>query len=214
MAVRFFWRRNLRHGFRKYSTKEAIGFVGLGNMGAPMANNLMKKGHQLVVFDLAKSAVDTAVAAGAVKAENPSQVAAQANLVITMLPAKPHVYDCYDGSDGILRSTRPESLFIDCSTIDGNTAIDIAKKTSELGGNYLDAPVSGGVGAAMKGSLAFMVGGDKAAYEQAVPVLECMGRAALYCGGQGSGQAAKVCNNMLLGASMIATAEALQLGIK
>ena len=191
-----------------------IGFIGLGNMGAPMALNLLKAGHQLQVFDLVASAVAELVQAGATAAASPQEVAAaRPEVLITMLPASVHVRKVYLGDDGVLAAVDPSVLLIDSSTIDPQTSRDVAAAAQKQGNAMLDAPVSGGTGGAKAGTLTFMVGGEQASFDKARPVLEQMGKNIVYCGGAGNGQVAKVANNMLLGISMIGAAEAMSLGV-
>lgn len=191
-----------------------IGFIGLGNMGAPMALNLLKAGHQLQVFDLVDTAVAELVKAGATSAASPKDIAAaRPDILITMLPASVHVRKVYLGDDGVLASVDPDVLLIDSSTIDPQTSRDVAAAAQKQGNAMLDAPVSGGTGGAKAGTLTFMVGGDQAAFDKARPILEQMGKNIVYCGGAGNGQVAKVANNMLLGISMIGAAEAMKLGV-
>ena len=191
-----------------------IGFIGLGNMGAPMAHNLLKAGHQLQVFDLVEKAVAELVAAGATAAASPRALAAaRPDILITMLPASVHVRQVYLGEDGILSAVDPSVLLIDSSTIDPQTARDVSAQATQHGNAMLDAPVSGGTGGATAGTLTFMVGGEQSAFDKARPVLEQMGKNIVYCGGPGNGQVAKVANNMLLGISMIGAAEAMNLGV-
>ncbi len=192
-----------------------VGFIGLGNMGSPMARNLIKAGHELTVFDLSKVALDQLRMAGANIAQSPAELASAANveMVITMLPASQHVRSVYLGRSGILESASQDVLLIDCSTIDPQTAREVAKAALEKGNPMLDAPVSGGTGGAESGTLTFMVGGTKKDFEYAQPILAQMGKNIVYCGNSGNGQVAKVANNMLLGISMIATAEAMSLGV-
>lgn len=191
-----------------------IGFIGLGNMGAPMAQNLLKAGHQLQVFDLVESAVAELVKAGASSATTPKEVAAaRPDVLITMLPASIHVRKVYLGEEGVLAAVDPSVLLIDSSTIDPQTSRDVAAVAAKQGNTMLDAPVSGGTGGAKAGTLTFMVGGEQAAFDKARPVLEQMGKNIVYCGGAGNGQVAKVANNMLLGISMIGAAEAMSLGV-
>ncbi|WP_127128848.1 3-hydroxyisobutyrate dehydrogenase [Georgenia sp. SYP-B2076] len=192
-----------------------IGFIGLGHMGGPMAKNLRAAGHAVRGFDLSPAALDAARAADIEVVESADEAVAGAQVVITMLPAGRHVLDLYAGTDartGILGAAPPDTLFIDSSTI----AVDEARRAHDLavdaGHRFLDAPVSGGVVGAENGTLAFMVGGDEGDFAQAVPLLESMGRRVVHCGGPGLGQAAKVCNNMLLAVSQIAVAEAFVLG--
>ncbi|MFV9473981.1 3-hydroxyisobutyrate dehydrogenase [Advenella sp. RU8] len=191
-----------------------IGFIGLGNMGAPMALNLLKAGHKVYVYDLVESAVQMLEASGAVRATSPAQVAsAEIDMLITMLPASVHVKRVYLGEDGVLAAVGKQVLLIDSSTIDPQTAREVAAQAAAQGNDMLDAPVSGGTGGAQAGTLTFMVGGDKAVFERALPVLQAMGKNIVYCGGAGNGQVAKVANNMLLGISMIGAAEAMNLGV-
>lgn len=191
-----------------------IGFIGLGNMGAPMALNLLKAGHKVHVYDLLEAAVQTLEAAGAQRQASPAQVAGQEiDILITMLPAAVHVKKVYLGEEGVLAAVGKHVLLIDSSTIDPQTAREVAAQAAAQGNAMLDAPVSGGTGGAQAGTLTFMVGGDKAVFDKAVPVLEAMGKNIVYCGGTGNGQVAKVANNMLLGISMIGAAEAMNLGV-
>jgi len=191
-----------------------IGFIGLGNMGAPMARNLLKAGHRLTVFDLSEAALAGLAEAGATPAASPAAVAGtDAELVITMLPASAHVKGVYLGKDGLLAHVRPGVLLIDSSTIDPLSAREVAAAARAHGNPMLDAPVSGGTGGAAAGTLTFMVGGEAADFDRAQPVLAAMGRNIVHCGGAGNGQVAKVANNMLLGISMIGVAEAMSLGV-
>ena len=188
-----------------------IGFVGLGNMGAPMALNLIRAGHALVVFDLSAERVGRLVAEGAVASETPQGVAADAEAVITMLPTGREVRAVYSGSGGLIETAPRGALLIDCSTIDVGTAREMAAAAREAGLLMIDAPVSGGVGGATAATLTFMVGGDEAAVARARPLLDAMGKRIVHAGEAGAGQAAKICNNMILGISMIAVAEAFVL---
>ncbi len=191
-----------------------IGFIGLGNMGAPMALNLLKAGHQLQVFDLVDAAVAELVKAGATSAASVGEIAAaRPDVLITMLPASIHVRKVYLADDGILATVDPSVMLIDCSTIDPQTSRDVAAAAQKKGNVMLDAPVSGGTGGAKAGTLTFMVGGEQSAFDKAKPILEQMGKNIVYCGGSGNGQVAKVANNMLLGISMIGAAEAMSLGV-
>lgn len=191
-----------------------IGFIGLGNMGAPMALNLLKAGHQLQVFDLVDTAVAELVRAGATSATSPKDIAAaRPDILITMLPASVHVRKVYLGEEGVLASVDPDVLLIDSSTIDPQTSREVAAAALKQGNSMLDAPVSGGTGGAKAGTLTFMVGGEQTAFDKARPILEQMGKNIVYCGGAGNGQVAKVANNMLLGISMIGAAEAMSLGV-
>jgi 3-hydroxyisobutyrate dehydrogenase len=192
----------------------AIGFVGLGNMGGPMAANLLKAGHTLSVFDLSQAAVAKLVEAGAEAAPSASDAAKGAEAVITMLPAGRHVRAVYLGASGLIASASPGALLIDCSTIDVATAREVSAAAEAAGLDMLDAPVSGGVGGAQGATLTFMAGGTQPAFRRAEPILAAMGKAAIHAGGPGNGQAAKICNNMILGVSMIAVCEAFALAEK
>ncbi len=188
-----------------------IGFIGLGKMGAPMARNLVKAGHQVVVFDIVQPAVDALVAAGAAAGFSAAAAAKDADFVITMLPAGEHVRDAWLGQGGLAKATRQGAICVDCSTIDVATAREVAAAS---GHPFLDAPVSGGVMGAEAGTLTFMVGGDDAAVAAMTPILEAMGRTIVHCGAAGAGQAAKLCNNMMLAATMTVTCEAFVLAEK
>ena len=191
-----------------------IGFIGVGNMGGPMAQNLLRAGHKVTVYDLAPAAVAALVAAGGVKAASPAAAAAARDVVVTMLPAGRQVREIYLGPKGILAAAAAGTLFIDCSTIDVATAREVAAAADAAGLAMLDAPVSGGVGGASAGTLTFMVGGSDAAFARAQALLETMGKTIVHAGGAGNGQAAKICNNMVLGISMIAVCEAFVLAEK
>jgi 3-hydroxyisobutyrate dehydrogenase len=189
-----------------------IGFIGLGNMGGPMAANLLKAGHSLTVFDLSEKALQAAVDAGARTAASPREVAQTSKVVITMLPAAAHVKAVYLNADGVLAGVRPGVTLIDSSTIDPATARLIGESALKQGNPFADAPVSGGTGGAQAGTLTFMVGADAALFETLKPVLAGMGKNMVHCGETGTGQIAKICNNLLLGISMIGVAEAMKLG--
>ncbi|MFJ1780173.1 3-hydroxyisobutyrate dehydrogenase [Streptomyces anulatus] len=188
-----------------------IGFIGLGHMGGPMAANLAAAGHRVLGFDLVPDALVTAVAAGVEPADSARAAAAGADVVITMLPAGRHVLSLYQ-DEGLLAAARPGTLFIDCSTIDVADARAAHDAAVTAGHRALDAPVSGGVVGAEAATLTFMAGGGHAEFTEAEPLLAAMGKRAVHCGGAGAGQAAKVCNNMILGISMIAVSEAFVLG--
>jgi 3-hydroxyisobutyrate dehydrogenase len=188
-----------------------IGFIGLGNMGLPMAQNLLKAGHAVQGFDVSKPQVEALVASGGRAADGVRAAASGAEIVITMLPAGQHVREVYLGADGVLASVAAGTLLIDSSTIDVDSARTVAAAADKKGIAMLDAPVSGGVGGAQAGTLTFMVGGSDAAFAKAKPVLETMGKTIVHAGGAGNGQAAKICNNMILGVSMIAVSEAFVL---
>lgn len=188
-----------------------IGFVGLGNMGGPMAKNLVQAGHQVKVFDLVPALIEAV--AGAEAQPSAAACAAQVDVFISMLPAGRHVQALYLGEDGILARAGTETLLIDCSTIDAATARSVAEAAAARGLTLLDAPVSGGTGGAEAGTLTFMVGGPAEAVERARPVFAAMGKNVFHAGDHGAGQTAKICNNMLLAILMAGTAEALALGV-
>jgi 3-hydroxyisobutyrate dehydrogenase len=188
-----------------------IGFVGLGNMGAPMARNLLKAGHAVAGFDLVPAALAGFAAAGGTAAASAAAAAAGADVVITMLPAGTHVRNAWLGAGGMAAASRPDAILVDCSTIDVATAREVA---AVVGRPMLDAPVSGGTMGAEAATLTFMVGGPEEAYASVQPILAQMGRTLVHCGGAGAGQAAKACNNMMLAANMIVTAEAFVLAEK
>ncbi|QXW45696.1 MULTISPECIES: 3-hydroxyisobutyrate dehydrogenase [Pseudomonas syringae group genomosp. 2] len=189
-----------------------IAFIGLGNMGAPMARNLIKAGHSLQVFDLNKSVLAEFAGLGAQVSDSPRQAAEGSELVITMLPAAAHVRSVYLNDDGVLKGISPGVPAVDCSTIDPQTIRDIAAVAAQQGVVLGDAPVSGGTGGAQAGTLTFMVGGSVEHFAVLKPVLEQMGRNIVHCGDVGTGQIAKICNNMLLAISMIGVAESMALG--
>jgi 3-hydroxyisobutyrate dehydrogenase len=191
-----------------------IAFIGLGNMGLPMAQNLVKAGHTVRGFDVTAAAVESLTASGGSAAHSAAEACTGAEVVITMLPAGEHVRDVYLGTDGVLAAVAPGTLLIDCSTIDVETARAVAAAAAERGLDVVDAPVSGGVTGAQGAALTFMVGGTEAAFARAQPVLEAMGKTIVHAGGPGNGQAAKICNNMVLGASMIVVCEAFLLAEK
>ncbi|MBP2161535.1 MULTISPECIES: 3-hydroxyisobutyrate dehydrogenase [Asticcacaulis] len=188
-----------------------IAFIGLGNMGSGMAANLVKSGHGIRAFDLSHEAVAHAVAAGAVAASNTSDACRNADAVVTMLPAAAHVLSVHDEVRKVATSS---ALLIDCSTIDVASARIAHEQARAAGFDMVDAPVSGGVAAASAGTLTFMVGGETAVFERAQPILSAMGKAVIHAGAAGAGQAAKICNNMLLAITMIGTCEAFALAEK
>lgn len=189
-----------------------IAFIGLGNMGAPMARNLIKAGHSLLLFDLNQGVLAELGALGAEVATSPREAAQQAELVITMLPAAAHVRAVFEQEDGVLAGIRAGTPVVDCSTIDPQTARDMHAAAARQGVDFADAPVSGGTGGAQAGTLTFMVGASEALFATLQPVLAQMGKNIVHCGEVGTGQVAKICNNMLLGISMIGVAEAMALG--
>ncbi|WP_181126404.1 MULTISPECIES: 3-hydroxyisobutyrate dehydrogenase [Xanthomonas] len=194
-------------------TMSKIAFIGLGNMGGPMAANLIKAGHQLRVFDLVPAALDAAAAAGAHAASSAHDTLADAEIVISMLPASRHVEALYLGEAGILPQIPAAALVIDCSTIAPASARKLAAEAQARGLAMLDAPVSGGTAGAAAGSLTFIVGGAAQVLERARPVLQAMGKNIFHVGDNGAGQVAKLCNNMALGVIMAVTGEALALGV-
>jgi 3-hydroxyisobutyrate dehydrogenase len=187
-----------------------IGFIGLGHMGAPMALNLLKAGHTLSVFDL--SAVQSLVDAGAQRAASPKAAASGAEWVVTMLPAAAHVRTVLTAEDGVLAGVAKGVTIVDSSTIDPASVREFAALAAKQGNAFIDAPVSGGTGGAVAGTLTFMVGGSAAAYESVKPVLSGMGKNIVHCGDTGTGQVAKICNNLVLGITMAGVAEAMALG--
>ena len=191
-----------------------IGFIGLGNMGLPMAQNLMKAGHQVEGCDVSNDPVQKLVAGGGAAAETVKIAASRADIVITMLPSGKEVREVYLDPLGILDSANPGTLLIDSSTIDVDTARVVAAAAAAKALPMVDAPVSGGVAGAQAATLTFMVGGGDDAFKRARPVLEAMGKTIVHAGAAGNGQAAKICNNMILGVSMIAVSEAFVLAEK
>lgn len=196
------------------TAKPNIAFIGLGNMGAPMAENLLKAGYALSVYDLSAEAIQRLQQAGASVADSPKEAASNAQVVISMLPAGQHVHSVYLGDNGLLAELPKGTLVIDSSTIAAADARVVAEAASELGIDFLDAPVSGGTGGAIAGSLTFIVGGNDDAFAKAEPILGVMGKNIFHAGDHGAGQVAKICNNMLLGILMAGTAEAINLGVK
>lgn len=191
-----------------------IGFAGLGHMGLPMAKNLRKAGHFVTGFDLSQKACDSFKALGGNAVASIKELAVDKDIIFTMLQTGKQVESVCTGSDGLFKHASPKTLFIDCSTIDVQSARTFHEHALTHHFQSLDAPVSGGVAGAEKGVLTFMVGGDREAFETAKPFLDAMGKNIIHAGGNGSGQAAKICNNMVLGISMIAISEAFKLGEK
>lgn len=190
-----------------------IAFIGLGNMGGPMAINLVKAGHQVNVFDLSQAAIDEVVVVGGKQSQTTAEAVKDADFVISMLPAGKHVESVYLGENGLINHLSTNTLVIDSSTIDSATAQKVAKELGSKGIHFVDAPVSGGVGGAKAGTLTFIVGGEATDFDSAKLVLEAMGKNIFHAGAHGAGQVAKVCNNMLLAVLMAGTSEALQLGV-
>lgn len=192
-----------------------IGFIGLGNMGAHMARNLIKKGHEIIVYDINTKSVSDLVKAGAKSFKSPAEIASKTKHIITMLPSHPHVIEVFTSKDGILSSAQKSTTCLDCSTIDISAAKKIASLCEEKGIHFNDCPVSGGVKGAENATLTFMVGAkSKNDFDTIKPILECMGKNIVHAGEIGHGLAAKICNNMLLGISMIGVAETMNLGLK
>ncbi|PWK65245.1 3-hydroxyisobutyrate dehydrogenase [Streptomyces sp. CG 926] len=187
-----------------------VAFIGLGHMGGPMAVNLVKAGHRVLGFDLVPESLATAAAAGVEPAASAVEAAREADVVITMLPAGRHVLGLY-GEQGLPAAARPGTLFIDCSTIDVADARAAHEAVVAAGHRALDAPVSGGVVGAEAATLTFMAGGGADEFAAAEPLLDAMGKKAVHCGAAGAGQAAKICNNMILAISMIGVSEAFVL---
>lgn len=186
-----------------------VAFIGLGRMGGPMAANLVKAGHRVRGYDLSPASLKAAADAGVEPAASATEAVVGAEVVITMLPAGRHVLELYQD---IVGAARPGTLFADCSTIDVADARTAHGRAVAAGMRALDAPVSGGVVGAEAATLTFMAGGGEDEFAEAEPVLAAMGRKVVHCGGAGAGQAAKICNNMILGISMIAVSEAFVLG--
>jgi 3-hydroxyisobutyrate dehydrogenase len=191
-----------------------IGFIGLGKMGLPMAQNLIKAGHSVCGYDIDAGALERLAAAGGVAARTLDVASMGVDIVITMLPAREQVREVYLGSGGVLASATPATLLIDCSTVDVETARAVSAAASVNDLEMIDAPVSGGVAGAEAGTLTFMVGGSDKALARATPAFLGMGKTIVHAGSSGNGQGAKICNNLILGISMIAVSEAFVLGEK
>tara|TARA_B110000003_G_scaffold42169_1_gene39399 strand:+ start:5276 stop:6163 length:888 start_codon:yes stop_codon:yes gene_type:complete len=190
-----------------------IGFIGLGNMGGPMASNLLKAGHSVRAFDLVDSALQAIANEGGEACDNALTAVDGVDVVISMLPASVHVENLYLGDKGLLTAIAAGTLVIDCSTIAPASSRKVSEAAAANNIPMIDAPVSGGVGGAVGGTLTFIVGGESEAFDQAKPLLEDMGKNIFHAGAPGAGQVAKICNNMLLSVLMTGTAEALQLGV-
>lgn len=191
-----------------------VAFIGLGNMGGPMARNLVKAGHEVTVFDLVPAACAELKAAGAAVAASVDEAAQGAEYVMTMLPAGKHVAGVYLGADGLLNRLNASVTVLDCSTIDVATAKQVAAAAQALGIGFMDTPVSGGVAAAAAGTLSFMCGGEAETFAKARQVLQDVGKNIFHAGPHGAGQVAKTCNNMVLAIHMIASTEALEMGVR
>lgn len=190
-----------------------IGFIGVGNMGGPMARNLITAGHDLKVYDLSEEAVNFVVQSGAERAASIKEAASGVDVVVTMLPVGGNVREVFM-SDGVVAAADPGTLFIDSSTIDVESAVAVHEAANEAGFEMLDAPVSGGTVGADNGTLTFMCGGENSVFEKARPILEGMGKNIIHCGGPGQGQVVKICNNMIAGIITLATSEAFVMGEK
>lgn len=191
-----------------------IGFIGLGHMGSPMARNLLKNGHQVSVYDVSLEAVDSLEQAGAKATQSLNELCQSADIIITMLPTGEHVREVCLGEKGLFANAKPATFFIDSSSIAVDTAREINQQASLAKMQMIDAPVSGGIAAAEAGSLTFMVGSSEENFARAKPILEAMGKNIIHAGPSGNGQAAKICNNMILGITMIGVSEAFMLGKK
>ncbi|XP_035285515.1 3-hydroxyisobutyrate dehydrogenase, mitochondrial-like [Anguilla anguilla] len=205
---------NLAMVCRSMASKTPVGFIGLGNMGIPMAQNLLKSGYPIIATDAFPESGKELQDQGAQLLDSPAEVAEKADRIITMLPSSPNVLEAYTGPNGILKKIKKGTLLIDSSTIDPSVAREMALASEKMGAVFMDAPVSGGVGAASLARLTFMVGGPEEEFTAAKELLGCMGANVLYCGQVGAGQAVKICNNMLLAIGMIGTAETMNLGIR
>ncbi|MFC7848746.1 3-hydroxyisobutyrate dehydrogenase [Arthrobacter sp. NPDC057388] len=199
------------------AAKPRVAFLGLGHMGGPMAVNLVKAGYEVIGFDVVPAALDTAREHGIPTAASAAETVTGADVVLTMFPSGQHVLDAYQGNGGepgLLAAAAPDTMFLDCSTINVDEAREAARLALDAGHRSVDAPVSGGVVGAEAGTLTFMVGALPEDFETVRPLFDVMGKRAVLCGGHGAGQAAKVCNNLILGVSMIAVSEAFVLGEK
>jgi len=188
-----------------------IGFIGLGHMGLPMALNCLKNGYKVIGYDLQAQAIEALKIQGGAASSSLAEVAKNSNILITMLQNGAQVKSVTDGPDGLFANAAPKTVYLDCSTIDVESAHAVHNNALKYNIIALDAPVSGGVAGAISGGLTFMVGGEVTAFEKAQSILQCMGKTIIHAGKAGSGQAAKICNNMILGVSMIAVSEAFVL---
>ena len=194
--------------------KEKIGFIGLGAMGAPMSENLLKKGYSLTVYDIVGERMRPLVKGGAAAARSCREVAERAEVIITMVPSSPHSREAILGKDGVIQGAKKGSIVIDMSTIDPVTSREIAKTLSDKGVKMLDAPVARGVSAAVAGTLAIFVGGEKEVYEQCRDILGAMGTDIHHVGDAGAGEVVKIINNLIIATAMCSLSEALVLGVK
>jgi 2-hydroxy-3-oxopropionate reductase len=195
-------------------TRKTIGFIGLGIMGKPMSKRLLEAGYPLVVYNRSTPPMDELAALGARKGTSPQDVAAQSDVVITMLPDSPDVEQVALGPNGIMEGIRPGSIYVDMSTISPKVAVRLAEVGREKGVRVLDAPVSGGDVGAQQGTLSIMVGGDEATFQEVLPIFQVLGKNITLCGGPGAGQTVKACNQILVGVTIAGVAEALVLGAK
>ena len=193
---------------------KSIGFIGLGNMGLPMVSNLLKGGYRVHVYDVLSEAVQVAVGQGAIAAQSAAEATSRSEVVVSMVPNSPEVEAAYLGPKGVLEGARSGQVAIDMSTIDPSTTRKVGARLDAAGVRMLDAPVSGGVPGAVAGTLTIMVGGDAGVFADARPILGTMGKNVVYVGPLGSGEVAKICNNLLAGVSMIAAAEAFTIGLR
>ena len=191
-----------------------IGFIGIGKMGLPMMGNLISSGHSVIAYDLSSEAIRSAVKRGAASAKNIEDAINNREIIITMLPAGEDIREVYLNENGIISKAKEGTLFIDCSTVDIDSAVSVSAEALVNGMEMVDAPVSGGVRGAEQGTLTFMVGGSELAFTLANPILKSMGKNVVHAGDAGRGQAAKICNNLLLGISMAAVCEAFALADK
>jgi len=201
--------------FFSASSKERIGFIGLGAMGAHQAANLLKKGYSVTVFDISSESVGKLVAKGASRAQTPKEIASQSDVIVTMLPSSDNVVNVYLGDNGLIHGiNKKDLLFLDSSTIDPIISRSVSDNLASKNAILLDCPVSGGTLGAEAGTLTFMVGGSKENFQRAKPYLEAMGKNIVHCGDSGAGQIVKLCNNLILGISMLGVSEAMNLGVK
>ncbi len=191
-----------------------IGFIGIGNMGLPMVTNLVKAGYRVEVYDLRREAIEAAVARGASAVGSAAEAASQAEVLITMLPNSPEVEEAYLGAKGVLEGAHPGLVCVDMSTIDPATTRRVGERLATASVRMVDAPVSGAVPRAVEGTLTIMAGGDAAVVESVRPILGAMGTNVIHVGALGAGEVAKICNNLIAGASMIAVAEAFTIGMR
>jgi 3-hydroxyisobutyrate dehydrogenase len=207
--------RSSRVYYSGTNDKYNVGFIGLGQMGIRMAQNLLKGGKSLIAYDLSHEALTQINSSGAFIARSPKEIAESSRSIITMLPSSPHVQNVYlDTPSSLIHSLSKDHLCIDCSTIDPNVARTVSQRLKSLGVEMVDSPVSGGIVGAQNATLTFMVGGSDEGFQRAKPLLQLMGKNIVHCGSSGNGQVTKVCNNLLLGISMIGVSEAMQLGIQ